>query len=336
MGGLRITRHMKQLMILLGMGAACILGYMAEPSLRYNLTGNHSKQTLPTASPTETVTQATIDPNTLSADQLPAKVSLKSSIAYTDKSSGLTLSFASGSSVKLVRVEGSNVIIRPAETTLTLVVPIEKTDLMDQLAANPPSTSNVKESSSPSNTPALGDSAGTAPTPAPTPAPITAPAPAPEPAPTPAPTTTEPAPAPVPDATPAWEPAPEPAPNTDPAADPAPNMEPAPSPGTPAPTAEPAPTPTPSPAPASGAAVDVVKAMQDSIKSGQIKEFTFEQVLAWKDEGTESVGGDTFQVGSCSYKAETIFGVKTIQAKAFVKNGKVQRWIGLKSGMDIK
>jgi len=312
-------------MILLGMGAACILGYMAEPSLRYNLTGSHSQQTRPTASPSESVTVATIDPNTLSADQLPAKVSLKSSIAYADKSSGLTLSFASGSSVKLVRVEGSNVIIRPADTTLTLVVPIEKTDLMDQLAANPPSVTTVKEADTPSNAPTPGDSTEPAANPAPAPTPAATPAPEPAPSMEPAP-----APAPVAEPTTGWEPAPAPAPNTDPAADPAPNVEPAPSPGTTTPTAEPAPSP------AIGATVDAVKAMQDSIKAGQIKEFTFDQVLTWKDEGTENVGGVTFQVGSCSYKAETIFGVKTIQAKAYIKNGKVQRWIGLKSGMDIK
>jgi len=311
------------------MGAACILGYMAEPSLRYQLTGNHSQQTRPITVSGESVTVATIDPNTLSADQLPAKVTLKSSIAYTDKSSGLTLSFATGSSVKLVHVEGSNVTISPADTTLKLVVPIEKTDLMDQLAANPPSIPNAKNSDSQPTTPATGISTEPVTTPVAAPEPAPAATPAPEPAPTPAPAM-EPAPAPAPEPAPAWEPAPAPAPNTDPAADPAPSAAPAPSPGTTPPATEPAPSTT------SGAEVDVVKTMQDSIKSGQIKEFTFDQVLSWKDEGSENVGGENFQVGSCSYKADTIFGVKTIQAKAFIKNGKVQRWIGLKSGMDIK
>ncbi len=293
---------MKQLLILLGMGTACILGYMAEPSLRFNITGSHSKVTTPISASREAVTAAPIDPATLTADQLPPKVSLKSSIAYTDKSSGLTLSFASGSSVKLIRVEAGNAIIRPADTTLTLVVPIEKTDLMEQVADNPPSTPVVGAAETPSNTPGPAPIASSEPTP--TPAPIPAPEPTVN-------------PAPVPQPAPAMEPAPAPeaTPNTDPAAEPPPNM---------------VPTPTP------GAPVDVVKTMQESIKSGQIKEFTFEQVLAWKDEGTDTVGGESFQIGSCAYKAETIFGVKTIQAKALIKNGKVQRWIGLKSGMDIK
>jgi hypothetical protein len=48
------------------------------------------------------------------------------------------------------------------------------------------------------------------------------------------------------------------------------------------------------------------------------------------------VDGQPFQTGSVTYKAETIFGVKTIQAKALIKGGKVQRWIWPKSGMEIK
>jgi hypothetical protein len=76
--------------------------------------------------------------------------------------------------------------------------------------------------------------------------------------------------------------------------------------------------------------------MQESVRTGQIKEFTFDQVLAWKAEADETIDGETYQTGLASYKAETIFGVKTIQAKALIKNGKVQRWIWPKSGMEIK
>ena len=76
--------------------------------------------------------------------------------------------------------------------------------------------------------------------------------------------------------------------------------------------------------------------MQESIRDGQIKEFKFEQVLGWKAGEKETVDGQTFQTGLVSYKAETIFGVKTIQAKALIQNGKVLRWIWPKSGMEIK
>jgi hypothetical protein len=76
--------------------------------------------------------------------------------------------------------------------------------------------------------------------------------------------------------------------------------------------------------------------MQESIKAAQIKEFTFDQVLEWTAGPDETVDGETYQTGLASYKAETIFGVKTIQAKALIKGGKLQRWIWPKSGMEIK
>jgi hypothetical protein len=105
----------------------------------------------------------------------------------------------------------------------------------------------------------------------------------------------------------------------------------------PIPAPEPTPVPVPTPAPATaGGPTDAVKLMQESVRTGQIKEFTFDQVLAWKAEADETIDGETYQTGLASYKAETIFGVKTIQAKALIKNGKVQRWIWPKSGMEIK
>jgi hypothetical protein len=116
--------------------------------------------------------------------------------------------------------------------------------------------------------------------------------------------------------------------------EPAPMPEPTPE---PAPAPEPEPTPAPEPAPAPAVAGgDPVKAMQDSVRTAQIKEFTFDQVLTWEAGPEEAVDGETYQTGLASYKAETIFGVKTIQAKALIKDGKVQRWIWPKSGMEIK
>ena len=120
----------------------------------------------------------------------------------------------------------------------------------------------------------------------------------------------------------------EPAPHAAPEPSPAPEAAPMPE---PAPASPPAATPTPP-----AGSTDVVKAMQESVQAAQIKEFTFAQVLEWKAGSEESVDGETYQTGIASYKAETIFGVKTIQAKALLKGGKVQRWIWPKSGMEIK
>lgn len=106
---------------------------------------------------------------------------------------------------------------------------------------------------------------------------------------------------------------------------------------TPEPEPAPEPTPEPEPEPVPVGPVDVVAVMQDSIKSGSIKEFGFDQVLDWKaSEESETIDGESYQTGVASYKAETVFGVKTIQAKALIKGGKVVRWLWPKSGMEIK
>lgn len=81
---------------------------------------------------------------------------------------------------------------------------------------------------------------------------------------------------------------------------------------------------------------DVVQVMQASIDAGQIKEFTKAQVLSWTTSTDEIADGETYQIGLAAYKAETIFGIKTIQAKAMIQSGKVVRWIWPKSGMEIK
>jgi hypothetical protein len=81
---------------------------------------------------------------------------------------------------------------------------------------------------------------------------------------------------------------------------------------------------------------DIVKLMQDSIRAKQVKEFTFDQVLGWKAGEEEEVDGEKYQTGVAAYKAETIFGVKTIQAKALIQGGEVKKWIWPNSGMEIK
>jgi hypothetical protein len=99
-----------------------------------------------------------------------------------------------------------------------------------------------------------------------------------------------------------------------------------------------APAPEPEPEPETGKRLtdeEIVAVMQQSVKGGQIKEFGFDQVLGWKAAEDKESGGETYQSGLASYKAETIFGVKNIQAQALIKDGKVVKWIWPKSGMEI-
>lgn len=157
----------------------------------------------------------------------------------------------------------------------------------------------------------------------------TAPAPNPEPAlPKVDPAPTRPVtPDPVPPVTP-----PQPTPEPTPVVQNEPEMKDEP----PAPTPEPTPEPTPPPAGEALGEEAVVALMQESIKGGQVKEFTFDQVLSWKAGTDEEVDGTKYQTGLAEYKAETIFGVKTMKAKALIQGGKVAKWIWATSGMEIK
>ena len=150
----------------------------------------------------------------------------------------------------------------------------------------------------------------------------------------PKPVVPEPEPAPVPEPTPPPVPAPTPEPVPAPAPAPIPEPEPL-----PRGESEPEPVkpePAPPAAPATLGDADIVKIMQESYRSGLIKEFVVDKALGWKATGEEKVDGETYLTGLVDYSAETIFGVKSVQAKALIKDGKVVKWISPKSGMEIK
>ncbi|KAB2638286.1 MAG: hypothetical protein DVB25_08145 [Verrucomicrobia bacterium] len=75
------------------------------------------------------------------------------------------------------------------------------------------------------------------------------------------------------------------------------------------------------------APIDVVEVMKEHLRANAINEFKFEQVQEWKVGRNEVVAGVTYQTGLVRYSTDTIFGVKTIEAKALVRAGKVARWV---------
>ena len=79
--------------------------------------------------------------------------------------------------------------------------------------------------------------------------------------------------------------------------------------------------------PQSGTPADAVEVMKSHLRGGAIKEFTFEQVQEWKAEPDEVINAETYQIGLVRYTQESIFGVKTIEAKALMQGGRVVRWI---------
>lgn len=123
--------------------------------------------------------------------------------------------------------------------------------------------------------------------------------------------------------------------------DPAPSSTPAPAvePMEPAePGPEPELEPEPEPEPVSVAKLTperIVEVMKKSIEGGAVKVFTLDQVTDWKASEDEDIDGVEYQTGLAAYKAQTIFGEQLVQAKALIKDGKVEKWLYAKTGMEI-
>ncbi len=313
---------MKLIFNLCGIALAGFLGYALEPNLRGFLTGQ-TPGTPSMASTGRVKIQMgegaeKVDLESLRPEQLPEMVSINTDLKVNDSSTGITMNIPAGNTVKLVSIEGGNAVVSQGDSYVGRI-PVMDTDLLQRLADMPQistATSPAPETSTVPETP---------PTPEPAAQPESSPFgdPTQDPFGEPAEPTAEPAgdlfeePA----VEPAVEPAAEPA--TDPAADPFEE-----------PAAEPATEPTGEPTTADSG--DVVQVMQASVKSGQIKEFKFDQVTAWKAGENEKIDGETYETGIVLYRAVTVLGEKTLEAKAFIKDGKVRRWIWTLSGMEMK
>lgn len=76
--------------------------------------------------------------------------------------------------------------------------------------------------------------------------------------------------------------------------------------------------------------------MRDSLNSKQIKSFQTSEVKSWVAEPQETIEDVTYDVGSVLYEQDTVFGLKSMAAKAYIRNGKVERWVWPKSGITIE
>ena len=76
--------------------------------------------------------------------------------------------------------------------------------------------------------------------------------------------------------------------------------------------------------------------MQNDLKARALKEFTFDEVTEWKAGQPKELDGVTLQTGLVNYTTQTLFGSKTLEAQAFISNGKVLKWIWPKSGITLE
>lgn len=80
----------------------------------------------------------------------------------------------------------------------------------------------------------------------------------------------------------------------------------------------------------------IVAAMKASLEAKEIRHFTTEQVKSWEAGEEESIDGESYQIGVVSFEEETILGTQVSDAKALIKNGKIEKWIFPKTGIQIK
>lgn len=250
--------------------------------------------------------EVSLELETVGDDEIPEEVILTKPavVAAGDQSNRTKL--LSGDRVRVLGLEGGKLRISPTGGPLEGVVPVTGTDFAKRVIRS--RAERIFR-----NEPAGG-----------------------QPAPPPTGTVAEPdggtiAPGPEPEETVT---APEAAPDDEPSAAMTDPVE-----GIPEPEPEPAPTPAPEPLPAStGALTDgqIVELMKASVEAGDVEEFDVSQVQGWQAGEEEQIDGETYQTGLAAYKMETIFGIKPVQAKALIKEGRVVKWVYAETGMEIR
>jgi hypothetical protein len=287
-------------------GGAGVFGYFAEPSLRLELTGLS-----PTAPPTpqqpgnqEEVYLSRVDPRVYAPEQLPKEVTLKKEAELTDSSSGLKIPVPIGTKLKLLRLGQGTLIVGTGSPNIEGEVEIHNTDVREQLIGVAPVAPSpvAAQGGAMEGQPAEGQPAASQ------------------------------------DGMAKNDPSMGMTGGTPDSGEAAQNgaMNDAPTDG-----ANPALKPGDAPSEPAGefasmSADEIVQTMQDSLKGATFKDVKFDQVGEWAGGEPEEVEGKKFNTGTISYKAQTILGVKSRKAKAYILGGKVVRWVNPTSGTEIQ
>ena len=232
--------------------------------------------------------------------QLPAKVELQKAVAIATADGEGTVRLSKGDTVKVLNRKGDVLLVESEDGAGNGEIAPSLTNIYEVLAKKKVDDLVAKRGGgNPTNVPVVAKIPATQPTPQPTP----------------------PAPSPVAVNNPT--PTPQPMPAVDP---PAPDV----------------PVVANTEAPSAGGSKlsddEIVALMKKSIAGGAVKEFTIDKVKdnGWKANGDETIDGTDYQTGLVAYVAATIFGDRPVQAKALIKDGKIERWVYAKSGMEIQ
>jgi len=76
--------------------------------------------------------------------------------------------------------------------------------------------------------------------------------------------------------------------------------------------------------------------MKSYLTETPLTEFQVGQVTEFKAGDKEIVDGIEYQTGTASYNMETIFGKRSLSAKALIEKGVLKKWISPKSGLQLQ
>lgn len=80
---------------------------------------------------------------------------------------------------------------------------------------------------------------------------------------------------------------------------------------------------------------DLLAVVKGSVKNKDISEFTSEAVTEWTIGENETIFEKEYQVGLVTFQKKTFLGDQPVSAKALVRNGKLEKWVYVETGVEI-
>lgn len=81
--------------------------------------------------------------------------------------------------------------------------------------------------------------------------------------------------------------------------------------------------------------IQIRQLMHQSLQNGEISHFDVSQVTRVTDVGQEVINGVQYQFGILEYRDNTVFGQRDFEAKALIRDGKLEKWVWPANGMRI-
>ena len=76
--------------------------------------------------------------------------------------------------------------------------------------------------------------------------------------------------------------------------------------------------------------------MKSELETKPLTEFSADKIATYKAGETETIDGVEYQTGTASYMKKTMFGDRTLSAKALIKNGVLVKWVSPKTGLQLQ